>query len=119
MKIRNAIAGILATAALVAGAGQAAAVSTDEYDNVRYWFCGDGLATLDYTNKYGNFQQETYYMDKCAYYDFTERDEYGGYASASITDSNGGPVSCTIYVNGTVVSKSNDDSEYFSYASCY
>ncbi|MGW0037325.1 hypothetical protein [Gordonia sp. NPDC003376] len=97
------------------------AESTDQYDAVQYQFCGNNdVAELEFTNKYGNSQKEFVDMsDGCRYYRFTETDEYGGFASASVTDEDGGAVSCTIWVNGRVVAKSNDNSEYYSWASCY
>lgn len=116
-----------ATAAVVTlGAGAASAVSTDQYDRVRYMMCATGVVDISYTNAYGNTStQNGIYFKKqpngapCGFYDFTEYEEYGGYASVNITDENGGPVSCTIWINGRVVSKSNDESSYYSYASCY
>lgn len=48
-----------------------------------------------------------------AHYDFTESGEYGGFVAVSVVDKNGGPVSCKVYVNGQVVSKSNDNSDYY------
>jgi len=111
------IATTLASAAGIAlGAGSASAVSTDQYDNVRYWWCGSG--TVEYTNVYGNHAQQ-HVGAGCHYYDYRESDTYGGYASASITNDDGGPVSCKIYVNGRIAAQSNDDSDYYSYASCY
>ncbi|HMS75837.1 hypothetical protein [Gordonia sp. (in: high G+C Gram-positive bacteria)] len=99
----------------------AGAVSTDQYDRVRYVMCGNDDVTIDMQNVYGNSEQFTKNLSgsKCAYYDFTESGEYGGFVAVSVVDENGGPVSCKIYVNGQVVSKSNDSSDYYSYASCY
>ncbi|MFZ2242884.1 MAG: hypothetical protein WAV90_25585 [Gordonia amarae] len=97
------------------------AVSTDQYDRVRYVMCGNDDVTIDMQNVYGNSEQFTKSLSgsKCTYYDFTESGEYGGFVAVSVVDESGGPVSCTIYVNGQVVSKSNDSSDYYSYASCY
>ena len=116
----------LAVLALTAGAltaaiaAPAAAVTTDQYDRVRYMWCGDGVAELEYTNSYGNTSTEVQDMSQgCRFYDFTETDEYGGYVSAWIVDDNGGHVSCTIWRNGVIVAKSNDTTDYYSYAGCY
>jgi hypothetical protein len=117
MKKYAALVAILISGAGIAlGAGTASAVSTDQYDNVRYWWCGAG--TVEFTNVYGNHSQVRV-GPGCHKYDYRESDRYGGYASASITNAEGGPVSCKIYVNGRIVAQSNDDSDYYSFASCY
>ncbi|MBD0020674.1 hypothetical protein GII33_18780 [Gordonia pseudamarae] len=108
----------------IAGAANvpsAEAVSTDQYDRVRYVMCANDTVKIDLRNRYGNSEQLTRNLsgNKCALYDLTETGEYGGYVSVSVVDTNGGPVSCKIYVNGEVVAKSNDSSDYYSYASCY
>lgn len=111
---------LFASLAIALGAGTAAAVTTDQYDRVRYMWCGDGIAELEYTNSYGNTSTEVHDMSQgCRFYDFTETDEYGGYVSAWIVDDNGGRVSCTIWRNGVIVAKSNDTTDYYSYAGCY
>lgn len=57
----------------------AGAVSTDQYDRVRYVMCGNDDVTIDMQNVYGNSEQFTKNLSgsKCAYYDFTESGEYG------------------------------------------
>lgn len=116
----SALAGALALAAVPANAA-----STDQYDRVRYMMCASGVVDIDYTNSYGNRSTAhgTFPLQengaRCGFYDFTETEEYGGYASVDVVDDDGGPVSCTIWINGRIVSKSNDDSAYYSYASCY
>lgn len=122
--IRRVLSGMLVgaglAAATLAGTGNAEAVSTDQYDRVRYMWCGNGVAELEFTNSLGNRSTEVQDMSQgCRFYDYTESDEYGGYASAWITDDNGGNVSCTIWRNGVIVAKSNDSSDYYSYAGCY
>lgn len=119
---RAAVAAIaVAGIAGAVSAPTAGAVSTDQYDRVRYVMCGNDTVTIDLQNSYGNSEQFTRDLsgNKCRYYDFTESGEYGGFVAVSVVDKNGGPVSCKIYVNGQVVSKSNDSSEYYSYAFCY
>lgn len=117
---KTAIALTVAAGITAATAGTANALSTDEYDNVRYWWCGNGVATLEWTNVYGNTSEQTVDLSSgCRKYDFTETGEYGGFAAASVTDSNGGPVSCKVWINGRVAANSNDNSDYYSYASCY
>ena len=112
--------GALLAAAVLLGTGSANAVSTDQFDRVRYMWCGDGVAELEFTNSLGNRTVEYQDMSQgCRFYDYTETGEYGGYASAWITDDNGGRVSCTIWVDGRIVAKSNDNSEFYSYAGCY
>lgn len=107
-------------------ASPAYAASTDQYDRVRYMMCASGVVDIDYTNAYGNRSTQNGIVFKeqengarCGFYDFTESDEYGGYVSAAVVDDDGGTVSCAIWINGRLVSKSNDDSSYYSYASCY
>lgn len=128
--IRRAVVAVAACSAMAGALGLAAtpahALGTDQYDRVRYMMCSPGVVDIDYTNVYGNQStQKRIHFPKqkngarCGFYDYTVNDEYGGYASVSIVDEDGGPVSCTIWVNGRVVSKSNDDSSYYSYASCY
>ena len=122
--VRRVLAAMIAGAALAAaalvGTGHADAVTTDQYDRIRYMWCGDGVSELEYTNVYGGRSDEVQDMTQgCRFYDFTETAEYGGYASASIVDDNGGRVSCTIWRNGVIVAKSNDNSDYYSYAICY
>ena len=114
------------TGALALAATPAQAASTDQYDRVRYMWCAPGSVDIEYVNAYGNYsEQNGIFFEqqdngaRCGFYDFTETEEYGGYVSAHIVDEDGGPVSCAIWIDGRLVSKSNDDSSYYSYASCY
>ncbi|QGJ95791.1 hypothetical protein J1770_gp05 [Gordonia phage EMoore] len=110
-------------AAVAIAAAPAQAVTTDQYDNVRLMMCGQGLVELEFTNSTGGSSQGIVDLDEytngCYFYDSTEYDEYGGYVWSMITDDDGGPVKCAIWVNGALVSHSNDDSPYYSFATCY
>lgn len=127
--LRRAAIAVAAGSAMAATLGvvttPATAASTDQYDRVRYMMCAEGVVDVDYVNVYGNRSTEHGTFPKqdngarCGFYDFTETGEYGGYVSVNVVDENGGPVSCTIWVDGRIVSKSNDNSSYYSYANCY
>ena len=114
------IAGGAIAAPLVVPA-TAKAVTVDKYDRVYYSFCTaqNAVATLNYTNQYGNSQQETVaFPTGCRHYDFFESHDYDS-VYANIVNEDGGPVSCRILVNGLTVAASNDNNDYYSAASCY
>lgn len=128
--VRTVLAGMTAGAAvaagILAGTGNANAVSLDASQNVRYMVCGNGVAEVDYTNVYGG-NTETYVdlSQGCWFYDFYNgSDEYGypdgsSYASVSVVDDNGGDVKCVIWVDGIIESRGNDSSDYYAYTGCY
>lgn len=122
---------IASAAAATIGAGTSSALTVDEYDIVRQWICsGNGLVIdLDYTNEYGNLvrksntrlvggqlSQDGSVM--CIYKDL-QAGEYGEYVSTHLAAENGGYVSCATFVNGVKVTEAEDDSDFYSFASCY
>ncbi|MFM9376978.1 hypothetical protein [Gordonia sp. VNK21] len=120
----SALAAVGATLTVLAPSAQA--VGLDQNDRVRYRMCADTVVDIEYTNAYGNTstQRNIYFKRqkngaRCGFYDYTVRDEYGSYASVWVTAENGGSVSCTIWRNGRVVAKSNDENSFYSSAACY
>lgn len=121
---------IAATAAATLGAGSSNALVADEYSTVRQWVCSEtnAVVDLDYVNQYGNFttRNNTRFTGQrsqngavtCIYKDL-RAGEYGQYVSTTVADEDGGYVSCAIFVDGVKVSESTDNSDYYSYASCY
>lgn len=134
-KLRKVIG--LAAASLITGAAvatlsaaPASALVADEYTTVRQWVCAgtDAKVDLTYTNSYGNTtsvngtrldgQVSQDGRVTCIYKDL-RAGQYGQYVSTHISNDDGGFVSCAIFVDGEKVSESSDNSEYYSYASCY
>lgn len=118
----------LSVALLTGGIGVAGAVVTDSYDSTRQVMCSATGAAVDvsYTNAYGNTtSRENVSLrgrpigggNTCISVD-SRSGEYGDFVGTSVSDESGGYVYCAIYVNGRKVSESEDDSSYYSFASC-
>ncbi len=119
---------VLSVALLMGGVGLAGAVVTDSYDSTRQVMCSATGAAVDvsYTNAYGNTTSRENVSLRgrpiggghtCISVD-SRSGEYGDFIGTSISDGSGGYVYCAIYVNGRKVSESEDDSSYYSSASC-
>ncbi|QFG11228.1 hypothetical protein PBI_CLOVERMINNIE_81 [Gordonia phage CloverMinnie] len=123
-------AGGLLAAGVIAGTGQAEAASVGEWQVARQWICSatDARVDLTYTNVYGNTetrnntrlvgQRSQNGAVTCIYKDL-QAGEYGGYVSTHISDEDGGYVSCALFVGGRKVAESSDNSDFYSWASCY
>ena len=118
----------LSVALLMGGVGIAGAVVTDSYDTTRQVMCSATGAAVDvsYTNAYGNTtsREDVSLRGRpvggghtCISVD-SRSGEYGDFVGTSVSDESGGYVYCAIYLNGRKVSESEDDSSYYSIASC-
>ncbi|ANA86038.1 hypothetical protein BH766_gp69 [Gordonia phage Demosthenes] len=115
-------------AILAASAGTASAVSVDEYDDVKYVWCTDSGADvqIENTNAYGGTEDGTFRLSgrigdgtrSCGWQTFNAGDDVS-YVSTWITDEDGGYVYCAIYLDGVLVSQSEDRSSYYSVTGCY
>ncbi|QDP45216.1 hypothetical protein PP993_gp55 [Gordonia phage Mayweather] len=119
------LAGVVAACGMTA-APATAMISLDAKSNVRYMVCGDGVAEIEYNNAYGNYDWADVDLSQgCWFYDlYNGSDEFGypdgaAWADVNVTDTNGGYVSCVVWVNGVIEGRASDNSEYYSYASCY
>lgn len=119
---------VLSVSLLAGGVGVAGAVVTDSYDSVRQVMCSATGAAVDvsYTNAYGNTtSRENVSLrgrpigggNTCITVD-SRTGEYGDSIGTFISDESGGYVYCAIFLNGRKVSESEDDSSYYSSASC-
>ncbi|QDF18524.1 hypothetical protein SEA_PUPPER_37 [Gordonia phage Pupper] len=132
MSFRTLLASIGVTATLaplaVFGVAPAEAVIVDDYASVRQWLCSENGATVDvsWTNAYGGEinRENTRLVEgkvsqngqvMCIYQDIVVG-EYGESVWASVTDYNGGYVSCTIFEDGVIVAQASDDRSRYGYS---
>lgn len=119
---------IASAAAATIGAGNSSAHIVDEWDLVKEVVCADASAnpvTVEWTNKYGGTKKETGNLVgktkvpnwNCASWEFNVPESFGG-LSVSIETDEPGKIYCALWVNGQLVSESEDQGEYGSYTYC-
>jgi hypothetical protein len=130
MNFATKIAALTAAIAIpaLASAGTASAEIVDQYDNVKYVFCADTAAGNDvsYYDAYGSREKVNVRLEEsvggtrhCGSTGYTETDEYGDFVASSISNDGAPYVYCAIYVNGQLVSASEDYSDYgYAFAYC-
>lgn len=123
MKNLVAAAAVVAASALgVVGVGAAQADTTYIGDSVKYTWCGTVTnAELSFYGRDGSLHIETGrdLSESCRSYWYITTGNENNYAATSVTGY-GGSVSCTIFVNGALVSRdSGIGGENEAFASCY
>ncbi|MFF0817768.1 hypothetical protein ACFYVR_21780 [Rhodococcus sp. NPDC003318] len=124
-----AAAAAFAAIPLIAMTGTASAVTTHQYDNVKYVFCADtpgATNEVSYYDSYGRREQINVSLPEavggsrhCGSLSYTEYEKYGSYVGSSISNTAAPYVYCSIWVNGVKVAESEDYSNYgYSSAFC-
>ncbi len=115
------LAFVLGVALLALGSGTAGARPTPDGARVTYTWCGQGVVELEYFDQRGDdFYKEVVNMrGGCREYSYVSTPPNATYAAAFITDERGGPVMCTLRVNGVLIDREKRPANgYYTWVSC-
>lgn len=123
--MKKILVGLATLVLTVVGAGTAAAVTTDQYDHVKYVFCSNDRTgnEVTYYDALGQRDQVLTLNQNndglyCGSISYTEPEKYGSFIWSSIQNDHASYVYCAIWVNGTITERSEDRSDYGAWALC-